>query len=88
MWSVGTVFTLAVTVNVIVAVLDDGARLPLWATVLQGVVVGAAALSPSVVFSLWDGGLLPGAGEARQAAGASAAGCAGAGWDDRPKEHP
>ena len=66
-WSAGIVFALAVTVNGITAVLDDGAGPPLWATALQWVLVGAAALSPSVVFGLWDRGMLPGAGETAQA---------------------
>lgn len=61
-WSAGIVFTLAATVNGITTVLDDGAGLPLWATVLQWLVVVAAVLTPSAVFRLWDRGMLPGAG--------------------------
>jgi H+/Cl- antiporter ClcA len=61
-WSAGIVFALVVTVNGITTVLDDGAGLPLWATALQWVLVGAAVLTPSVVFYLWDRGRLPGAG--------------------------
>jgi hypothetical protein len=60
-WSAVIVFTLAATANWIAA-LDDGAGLPPWATVLRWAVVGATVLTPSVVFSLWDHGMLPGAG--------------------------
>jgi hypothetical protein len=66
-WSAGIVFALAATVNGLTTALDDGAGLPLWATVLRWVVVGVAVLSPSVAFRLWDRRMVPSAGEAPQA---------------------